>query len=204
MFRILSYGILGVALLSSLSCSSIRVYSDIDETEDFTQLKTYQFTGWNGVPESGLSDLEIRRMGAVFKNEAEKRGLTSTDSNGDMLVALAVYRDIRTEKVANTTQVGGGMMMGGPGMMMGAPGMRVGMMGPGWGWGVGHSTTVIQENQFLDKSILVEVFDPEGKKLIWQALGTRSDVSNDPKRRSKEIEETVKAIMKRYPVKPKK
>ena len=86
-------------------------------------------------------------------------------------------------------------------MGMGRGMHRRGMRSPGWGWGTAHSTTVITESQYLEGSLIIEAYDPDDKLLIWQAIGTKT-VSEDPKKRAKDIPKKVAAIMKEYPVKP--
>ena len=80
-----------------------------------------------------------------------------------------------------------------------------GMRSPGWGWGGGmsmqQSHTVINETNYIEGTLMIELFDPKDKKLIWQAIGTKT-VSEDPKKREKGIPKKVAAIMKVYPVNP--
>jgi hypothetical protein len=50
---------------------------------------------------------------------------------------------------------------------------------------------------------MIEMFDRIDKKLIWQAMGTKT-IDDDPQKRQKQIPKLVKAIMKEYPVQPMK
>jgi hypothetical protein len=81
------------------------------------------------------------------------------------------------------------------------------MRSPGWGWGGGmgmaQSTTTYNETQYLEGTLMIEMFDRADKKLIWQAVGTKR-VAEDPKMREKDIPRKVAAIMNAYPVKPEK
>jgi hypothetical protein len=77
------------------------------------------------------------------------------------------------------------------------------MNSPGWGWGTTHSTTTINETNYLVGTLMIEMYDRVDQKLIWQAIGTKT-VSEDPKKRETGIPKKVAAIMKTYPVPPKK
>ena len=76
-----------------------------------------------------------------------------------------------------------------------------GMGGPDWGWGTTQSHTVINEINYIEGRLVVEMFDVEENKLIWQAVGSKR-ISEDPKKREKGISNKVRAFMKTYPVKP--
>ena len=177
----------GIIALSS--CSSTKVISDIDPTEDFSQFKTFEYLGWTNQSDQLLNRFDRERIESSFENEAKKRGLSQVNSKGDIIITLFVGGQVKTRKSANTTHMG---MSG-----MGTRGMRA----PGWGWGAGHSTTTIHESSYIEGTLMVEVYDRLDKKLIWQAMATKV-VSEDPKRREKEIPKTVKKLMSKYPVKP--
>jgi hypothetical protein len=187
------------ALWAFTNCSGFKVISDSDPTEDFTKLKKFEFAGWGNESGQSLNRFERERIEAAFANEAELRGLELVNSGGDAIAVLYVLKNIRTEKVANTTTTGmGGMGMGGMGMG------RAGMMGPGWGWGghMSNSQTRISEQQYLEGTLILEVYDTKRKNLVWMAAGTNPNVSEDPKKRQRSLPKEVKYIMKGYPVKP--
>ncbi len=182
--------ILIIPAILFMSCSSLKVISDVDDTEDFTQFKTYEFAGWIDDSDKYISRFDRDRITSAFKLEAQKRGLSQVEKDADILVALYVVSETRTQTSAHTTTMHTGAMMG-----------PRGMRGPGWGWGTGHSTTTISETDYQVGTLMVEVFDVEEKKLIWQAIGTKT-ISENPQKRAKEISGTVNAMMRKYPVKP--
>ena len=176
-------------------CSSTKVVSDKDNSVDFSKIRTFEFYGWADNSDAVLTRFDKERIEAAFAEEARKRGITKAESNGDVIVSLFIVADVKTQKTANTTTTG---------MGMGGMGMR-GMRSPGWGWGGGmgmqQSHTVINETDYIEGTLMIELFDPKDKKLIWQAIGTKT-VSEDPKKREKGIPKKVAAIMKGYPVQP--
>jgi len=181
---------LTITILSS--CSSFKVVSDIDETEDFTQFKTFEYLGWAEDSDQILNRFDKERIESSFLEEAQKRGMNKVESGGDVIAALYVLGEKRTEQIAQTTTMGG---------MRGMGGRRArGMRHPGWGWGAAHSTT-IRENQYLEGTLAIELYDQADKKLIWQAVGKKR-VAEDRQRRAAEIPKFISAIMEKYPVKP--
>ena len=176
-------------------CASTKVVSDKDGSVDFSKIRTFEFYGWADNSDAVLTRFDKERIEAAFAEEARKRGITKAESNGDVIVSLFIVADVKTQKTANTTTTG---------MGMGGMGMR-GMRSPGWGWGGGmgmqQSHTVINETDYIEGTLMIELFDPKDKKLIWQAIGTKT-VSEDPKKREKGIPKKVAAIMKGYPVQP--
>lgn len=178
------------------SCSSTKVVSDKDSSIDFNEIRTYSFIGWTEDSDQVLTRFDKERIEKAFAMEAIKRGLDLNNENPDVLAALFVVGEIKTQKSATTTTTGMGGMGG-----MGARGMRH----PGWGWGGGmnmsQSHTTINETNYIEGTLMIELFDPDEEKLIWQAIGKKR-VSEDPKKRETGIPKKVEAIMKAYPVKP--
>lgn len=178
------------------SCSSTKVVSDKDSSIDFNEIRTYSFIGWTEDSDQVLTRFDKERIEKAFAMEAIKRGLDLNNENPDVLAALFVVGEIKTQKSATTTTTGMGGMGG-----MGARGMRH----PGWGWGGGmnmsQSHTTINETNYIEGTLMIELFDPDEEKLIWQAIGKKR-VSEDPKKRETGIPKKVAAIMKAYPVKP--
>jgi Domain of unknown function (DUF4136) len=180
-----------LALIQLSSCSSTKVISDKDSTEDFTQFKTFEYYGWTDSSDQILSRFDKERIEAAFADEGRKRGLTRNDSNGDVIVVLFVTGEIKTQTTAQTNTMGVGGMSG----------RGRGMGSPGWGWGATQSHTVINETNYLVGTLMIEMYDKQDQKLIWQAIGTKT-ISENPKKRESGIPKKVAAIMREYPVQP--
>ena len=186
------FGILLIHGLTISGCSSTKVVSDSDPNVDFTQLKTFQFAGWAENSDEALNRFDKERIESAFREEARKRGITPVEKDADLIAVLFVTGEVKTQQTAHTTHMNTGM---------GGMGMRRGMAAPGWGWGMGTSHTTINETQYLKGTLMLELYDPVKKQLIWQGVGTKT-VNEDPKKREKGIPKKVTAIMKQYPVKP--
>ncbi len=74
-----------LAIIQFSSCSSVKVYSDLDRSEDFTLFKTFEFYGWANNSDQVLTRFDKERIEAAFVEEARKRGLTGVKENGDVI-----------------------------------------------------------------------------------------------------------------------
>ena len=138
-----------------------------------------------------MNDLDRRRIEEAFGNEFSKRGITFVDqSEADAAISLFIVVDQKTSTTAYTDHYGG----------MGGMGYGYGRGYPGWGWGGGMSTTRYQENDYLVGTLVVDVFDTETKKLVWQGVSSGT-INEKTKNREARIQKTARAIMDKYPVK---
>ena len=87
----------------SVSCSSIRVFSDHDKTIDFSEYTTYAFFK-PGIEEVEISDLDKRRILKAIESQMETKGLTIS-STPDLLVNIAVKA---TDRVIVNNNLGWG------------------------------------------------------------------------------------------------
>jgi hypothetical protein len=179
---IFSFLILGILT----SCSSVKVVADMDETVDFSKYETYSFLGWQEDSDKILNEFDKKRIHDAFIKEFEARGLTPVAENGDMAVSLFIVVDQKTSTTAYTNYYGGGY------------GMYSRYRG---GWGYGHASTTYTESDYLQGTLVMDVFDGESKKQVWQGVAT-STVSENPAKREKTIPAKISALMKKYPVQP--
>jgi hypothetical protein len=176
--------VLAVTLLSS--CSSVKVVADMDKTVDFSQYKTYNFLGWQGNSDKILNEFDKKRIRDAFISEFEARGMKAVSENGDMAVTLFVVVDQKTSTTAYTNYYGGGY--GGYNRYRG-------------GWGMGHATTTYSESDYLEGTLVMDVFDGASKDQVWQGVAT-STLTENPDKREKAIPSKISALMKKFPVEP--
>ena len=172
-------------------CSGIKVVSDFDPTVDFSQYSTYEYYGWLEESDKLINDLDKRRIESAFGAEFEARGMKYVENGGDLVVALYIVAEKKTQTTAHTTQMGG--YRGGYGRYYG--------YGPGWGWGGGYSTTSYSEYDYVVGTLVCSIYDKAKEQLIWEGIGTKT-VDQDPSTRDESIPESVKKIMAQYPVAP--
>ncbi len=191
-----SIKILTLLFISALivSCSSIKVTYDYDKSVDFTKLKTYEYYGWADGSDKLLNSLEKDRIEAAFEDEFTQRGIKHVKSGGDMVIALYIMTQDKTQYNATTTGMGGGY----GGYYGYGPGYG---WGPGYGGGMSMSTTTVQEYNYTVGTLVIDVFHPGTEKLIWESIGTKT-VDDNPETREKNLPKNINKIMAPYPVKP--
>ena len=178
-------------LIGGISISVAQnVVTDYDKDLDFSKYTSVSFLGWQEDEGEVLNDFDKKRFMDAFKEEMEKRNLKLVESNGDMSFALYVVADQKTSTSAYTNYYGGGARRG----------YHRGGRG---GWGGGHSTTSYTESEYLQGTLVMDVFDVETKDQIWQSVATKT-VNEKPEKRDKSIPKGVKKIMKNFPIKPAK
>ena len=186
----LTLGVAGLILFSS--CSSLKVYSDVDPTVDFTKYKSLEYYGWAEESDNLLTQLDKDRIETAFGEEFKKRGIEVVESGGDMIVTLFIVVEQKKGATAHTTSMGGAY----GGYYGGYYGY-----GPGYGWGGGNTTTTFEEYDYVVGTLIISVYDAEKDELIWEAVG-KKEVDENPKKREKNVPKTVAKIMEKYPVKP--
>jgi hypothetical protein len=173
------------ALLSS--CSTVKVVADMDKTVDFSAYKTYSFLGWQDDSGKILNDFDKKRLRDAFVSEFEARGMTAVPENGDVDITLFIVVDQKTTVTAYTNYYGGGYG-------------RYNRYGGGWGYGT--ASTTYSEDDYLEGTLVMDVFDGKSKDQVWQGVATSTVVEN-PDKREKSIPAKISALMKKYPVQPK-
>lgn len=179
-----------VITIALLLCGSAiwaqKVTTDLDKTVDFTKYSTYKFLGWQDDSDKLINDLDQRRLRDAFKNELSSRGLTYDENSSDLAISLFFVTESKTSTTAYTDYYGG----------------RYGMYRRGgWGWGTGFATTTYSENDYLQGTLVMDVYDESSQQLIWQAVGSGA-INENPQKREKTIPKAIKKLMKKYPVAP--
>ena len=180
-----------IASIVLAGCSGIKVVADFDPSVDFQQYKTFEYYGWIEESDRVLNDLDRRRIESAFGAEFEARGLKLVEEGGDLVVGLFIVAEQKTQTTANTTQMGG--YGGGYGGYYGH--------GPGWGWGGGHSTTTYSEYDYVEGTLVCDIYDKAKEQLVWEGIG-KGTIEENPQNREQGISEAVKKIMAEYPVQP--
>ena len=183
-----------LAIVSTACGSSVSVTSDYDKTVDFTKYKTFTYYGWANNSDKVLTDFDKERLETAFGNEFSNRGWTINQSNGDAVVSLYIVVDQKTSYSSYTDHYDNGMYGG-------MYASRYGY-GNGYGMGMGNSTTTTTQNDYEVGTLIVDVFDAETKKQIWQGIGTQT-ISENKKNREQNINAAVVKIMAAFPVQPK-
>ncbi len=170
--------------ITFLTVQAQKVTVDQDESADFTKYSTYQFLGWQNDSDQVMNEFDQKRMRDAFQSELGARNLNLDESSTDMAISLYIVVNQQTSTTAYTNYHGG-------------TGYRYGRRGRGWG--NGSSTTSYSQNDYLQGTLVMDVFDVNTKELIWQGVATGT-VNEKPEKREKSIPKMVKKLMKKFPI----
>ena len=167
-------------LLMLIVCAYAQdVHYNYDRGANFSTYKTYQWVDLpNGVPDQ-LIDRDVKR---AVDEQLVQKGLTKVETDGDLQVGYEAL--ISLEK---------GIDVSGFGMRNGAP---------GWGgWGGFDSGTVTGQTSTIPVgTLLVNLYDPVRKQLIWRGDVTKSiDLKKDPDKNYKNLQKAMAKLFKNYP-----
>lgn len=185
MKKLLIFVILGV--LSNPAFAQ-KVTVDVDANADFSQYVSYEFRPGQQDIDTLLNRLDQDRLRNAFKAEFDSRDLEQKESEADIVVSIYVVLDQKTSTTAYTDFYGG---------------TPYGYGRWGRGWGNGYGTTRYVERDYIEGTLVLDVFDSENNELIWQAVATGA-MKENPQKRDKAIPKTVKKLMKDFPIKPSK
>lgn len=183
-----AYIISAVAVFTMLAgCAS----TDFDHATDFSQYRTF---AW-GKADSKVtnpeykSDLINRKIRAAVESEFEKRGIVRSNNNPDFIVSFQTI----TEKKQKQT--------GSPYYYGFYPFYPFSFYRFGYGfgypmWGPGPS----QLYTYTEGTLIIDITDTVTDELVWR--GTVSGNVDHIAGLQKQLDKAVKAIMKKYPVKP--
>jgi len=132
----------------------------------------------SSVSDDQLLDQDIKR--AVDAQLAEK-GLTKVDKGGDLLVGYQA--SVNEEKSINLWGSGGNGWWGG---------------GPFWGGG--FSSIQGQTSTIPVGTLVVGLYDPARKQLIWRGDATKTvDLKKDPNKNYQNLQKATAKLFKNYP-----
>ena len=162
------------------SCSSTPSVSiDYDQTSNFDNLKTYAWMTVNEEPNNtGVKNtLVMSRIHDAIDSQLTEKGYEHIAQNPDFFVAYHASVDEKTQ-IHSIPYYGGGVGV--------------------YRYGTVH--TNVYQTRYEEGTLIVDILDSEGKKLIWRGI-TKGPVDRqvDPKTKTKRINEAVKKILDRFP-----
>jgi hypothetical protein len=172
------------ALLFLVVCTYGQdIHYNFDRGANFASYKTYQWVDIPGGAVAGeLIDRDIKR--AIDEQLAQK-GLTRVENGADLYVGYqAVIREER-------------------GINLSGWGERYGWGGWGGSWGTGSVQG--QTSTIPVGTLLVDLYDPARKQLIWRGDASKTiDLNKDPDKNYKNLQKAMAKLFKNYPPQPKK
>lgn len=170
-----------LALLLCLlaGCGPVRVQFDYERQADFSNYSSYNFAS---DLETGLSDLDQRRLLEAVKRTLENRGYRLSEEP-DLILGIYsnLYRD------PNQGSVG------------------FGVGGTGGDIGGGVSVGVPMNMGQLQREIVFEMIDARQGRTLWQAVSTdRFDEAASPRKREERLQAIADRVFEGFPPMPKK
>lgn len=169
-----------IVFLTSLYAQD--VHYNYDHSANFGAYKTYQWVdlpGPGGAVPDQLIDQSIKR---AVDEQLQQKGLARVEKGADLHVGY--HAIIREEKNINLSAFGDG---GGPW---------------GWGgWGGFNSGTVTGQTSTIPVgTLLVDLYDPARKQLVWRGDGTKTiDLKKDPDKNYRALQKSLAKLFKNYP-----
>lgn len=167
---------LAIILLVSIlaSCSPIRVNTDYDKTTNFDSYKSYNYyTPIN----TGLSELDTKRLMVALDAKMQSRGFTLSDSPDFVInIQSNEYQESQRNNVGVGLGGGGGNVGGG--ISIGIP--------------VGQAD--------VNRQIIFDFVDDSKSGLFWQAVSESSyNPNTKPEQREAQLQAIVEKVLSKYP-----
>ncbi len=160
------------------SCASVYVNHDYEKTTNFSEYKTY---GFYDDMETGLSELDTKRLISAIETKLNTLGLSASQTP-DFLIDINSIE--YTEQAQNTVGVGLG--------------------GGGGNVGGGLSVGIPIANTKIARQITIDFVDGTKNGLFWQAKSESTYNPNaKPEKREAVLQMLVEKVFKNFPPKNK-
>lgn len=159
-----------------VSCAPIRVNYDFEKGTNYNKYKTYSYYG---DMKTGLSELDTKRFLDAFDAKMAAKGFSFSEAP-DFLV------DIKSSEYQQVQRNNVGVGLGGGGRNMGG-GITIGLP-------LGQSN--------INRQIIIDFVDENGKGLFWQAVSESSFNPNaSPEKREQLFNAIAEKVLMQYPPK---
>ncbi|MBN4047016.1 DUF4136 domain-containing protein [bacterium AH-315-P13] len=166
--------ILLVFLVSS--CSTIRVNYDYERGTDFSKYKTYNY--YSDL-ETGMNELDTKRLLVAIDANLQAKGFSLSETPDFFInIQSSEYQNNQRNTVGVGLGGGGGHVGGG--LSLGIP--------------IGQSN--------INRQIIIDFIDENGKGLFWQAVSESSyNPKASPEKRESSLNNIVEKVLTNYPPK---
>ena len=178
-------------LLLSACAYGPTVRTDFDSSANFHQYRTYSFLEPT-VPQ-GMNPLMFARVQGSIDRALAARGYTQA-SPGDFAVSFTVGERDRV-RVYDYGPYYPGWGGWGPGW-----GWGWGGWGPGWGWGGWGGYSSIDVDQYIERSVVIDIYDNVTKRPVWHGVASNDEYSDDVN--YTKLDQAVVAALARFPPQP--
>jgi hypothetical protein len=163
------------------ACSSIKVATDFDPTQDFDSYKTYKIYDGDPIPNDALSQNPLiqKRVYSAIDEVLQSKGFTKVNTDDADIVVLAHAGVSEKMRVDNYGGYRG-----------------YGWYDPWWGPYGGYSNVSYYE----EGSLVIDVVDVKEKELSWRGVGTGTIGSNpSPEEAEEKTLLWVSKILEKFP-----
>ncbi len=176
------------------SCSTFKVTMNYDKEVDFKKFKTFSMYPWDKHNDSIVNPYDKETIINSIKSEMTRRGYQFVEKGGELIVSTFVLLENKTAYNAYTNHYGGYAGFGG----------GWGYYGPSWsygyGWGPGfYGSTTISGVDYLQGTLIIDIFELSNKKLIWQGIGS-GEVTDNLAARDRNLPKNISHIFRRFPI----
>ena len=162
-----------------LSCSSVSVSSDFEQSANFSHLQTYAWMTASEEKDAGrMTDtITMSRIQTAIDRQLDLKGYQKVTESPDFLVAYHASIDEKTY-YHSVPRYGGGVGFGTVGM--------------------GYQD--VYQTQYEEGTLIVDIINPGTRNLLWRGLAKGIvDPHEDPATKTKQINEAVQKILKQFP-----
>ena len=156
------------------SCAPIHVNYDYEKTTDFTKYKTYNY--YQDI-ETGLNELDSKRLINAIDVKLQANGFTLSETPD-------FFINIQSQEYHESQRSSVGVGVGGSGRNVGG-GLSIGIP-------IGKSN--------INRQIIIDFIDENGKGLFWQSVSESSFNPNaSPSVREERLKAIVEKVLSQYP-----
>lgn len=161
-------------LLLITACAPIRVNYDFDTATDFSTYKTYNYYS---PLNTGLSDLDTKRLLNSLDATMQSKGMTLSDTPDFVInIQSSEYREAQRNNVG------------------------VGVGGGGGNVGGGISIGIPMGQADVNRQIIFDFIDDSKTGLFWQAVSESNYNPNaKPEQREAQLQKIVTKVLSQYP-----
>jgi hypothetical protein len=127
-----------------------------------------------------VNEIDRRRLYDALKDEMDARGYEQVKSGADMAVNLMIIIQEGSDVSAYRSHYNYG--------------------GYYYPYGYGYSTVRYDSQEYLQGTLIIDIFNNKEKKLIWQGVAV-ARIDENPKNREYRIKKTMSRIFWEFPVK---
>ncbi|PLX13685.1 MAG: DUF4136 domain-containing protein [Marinilabiliales bacterium] len=192
--------ILIVSILLALisSCNTVKVTNNFDKDVNFKEFSTFSFYPWDKHNDEIISEYDKNLILNSIKSTMEKKGYVYKEEKGDLIISTFVLLQEKTMNQAYTNHYGGWAGYG-SGWDYGA----TWSYGYGYWGGPAYTTSTITSRDYVEGTLIFDVFRLDQKKLVWQGVGV-GEVNPDFNKRDKNLPKAISHIFRRFPTAAKK